>query len=124
MNPRRIAMGACWIGAVFFVAIGLWAFLDPKSFYDNLAEWPPYNRHLFHDVGAFQLGLGVAFLAGIARRSGIAVALWGGSTAATIHAISHFIDADRGGRDSDPWLLTGFALLLVIGLIASERKRT
>jgi hypothetical protein len=122
MDRRRIALGCAWIGALFFLITGAWSFLAPHSFFDTLAMWRPYNRHLFHDVGAFNMGIGAALLAGIAGRSGLAVGLWGGTVGATLHAISHWVDADHGGRATDPALLTVFAVVLVVGLIAGEAR--
>src|SRR5215212_9317849 len=44
------------IGGLFMLALGIWAFFAPASFADFIAF--PYNRHLLHDVGAFQIGIG------------------------------------------------------------------
>ena len=49
---------AVFISGLFMLALGIWAFFAPASFADFAAF--PYNRHLLHDVGAFQIGLGVA----------------------------------------------------------------
>jgi hypothetical protein len=71
--------------------------LAPHLFSDVIATYPPYNRHLFHDVGAFQLGIAAALAAGIAGRRALAVGLWGGAVGGTAPAASHWIDADLGG---------------------------
>jgi hypothetical protein len=52
------------------LAVGLWALLVPRSFYDDFPlpgrEWVstlgPYNEHLVRDVGALNLALGVLLL--------------------------------------------------------------
>jgi hypothetical protein len=120
MTAKRIALGAAWVGGVFLTVTGIWALVAPHSFYEVLAPYPPYHRHLFHDAGAFQLGIAAALFAGLARRPTLAIGLWGGAVGATLHAVSHWIDADLGGRPSDPWLLSLFAAVLVVGLIATE----
>ena len=119
----RVAMVSAWVGAAFGVIAGAWAFLAPDSFYEVVATYPPFNRHLFHDLGAFQLGIAAALLAALARRTALAVGLWGGAVGATLHAVSHWIDAELGGRASDPWLLTLFALVLVAGLMTVEVRK-
>ena len=43
-------------GAIFFSLSGAWALVDPSSFYDQVAPWPPYNEHLVHDAGVFSSG--------------------------------------------------------------------
>ncbi len=79
--------------------------LAPDPFFDVVARFPPYNEHLFHDLGAFHLGIAAALVAGLAGRPGLGVALWAGTVGASAHAISHRVDADLGGRDSDrAWL--------------------
>ncbi len=123
MSAPRVALTAAWIGAAFSVVTGSWPFLAPESFYEVVATYPPFNRHLFHDLGAFQLGIAAALVAGLARRTAIAVGLWGGAVGATFHAVSHWIDAGLGGRSTDPWLLSLLALVLVAGLIAAEVRR-
>ncbi|HEX2267714.1 MAG TPA: hypothetical protein VHI97_05875 [Actinomycetota bacterium] len=123
MSARRLVLVSAWVGVAFGVLAGAWAFLAPDSFYEVVAPYPPFNRHLFHDLGAFQLGIAAALVAGLVRRPAIAVGLWGGAVGATLHAVSHWIDADLGGRASDPWLLSLLALVLVAGLIATEVRR-
>jgi hypothetical protein len=122
-KARRFGLLCGWIGAVMFALGGAWAFVAPHSFFDVAAPYTPYNRHLFHDVGAFQLGIAAALGAGIAGRGGLAVGLWGGAVGATVHAASHWLDADLGGHSTDPALLTVLAAILVAGLVATESRR-
>jgi hypothetical protein len=111
-----IAVGAAVLGALVFLVPGIWAFFWPVSFYDNIATFPPYNRHLFHDLGAFQLGVGAALLAAIVWTDALFVALLGGAVGMVMHAISHFLDHGLGGRDSDAWVLSVVAVVVLIGL--------
>jgi NAD(P)H-binding len=62
----RLAVTAAWVGALLFTLGGVWALFAPHLFFAVIATYPPYNRHLFHDVGAFQLGIAAALAAGIA----------------------------------------------------------
>ena len=48
------------IRGLFMLAFGIWAFFAPVSFADFVAF--PYNGHLLHDVGAFQIGIGATVL--------------------------------------------------------------
>ena len=114
--PRLVAV----VAGLSFIALGLWAFFDPRSFYERLATYPPYNRHLFHDIGAFQLGIGAALLLALKWRDALFVALAGAGVGSAVHAISHWWDRDLGGRSSDPWALS---LLAVIVLWAASERR-
>lgn len=66
------------VGVAPFLVGGVWAFLWPHSFYESVATFPPFNLHLFHDVGAFQLGIAAAMIGGLIWRDALAVGLFGG----------------------------------------------
>jgi hypothetical protein len=85
-----------------------------------VATYPPYNRHLLHDIGAFQLGLAAALLAGIVGRRGLAVALWGGTVGATAHAVSVWMD---DGPFTNRILVTAVAVVVAAGLVAAETRQ-
>jgi hypothetical protein len=115
---HRLVTAAVLLGVVIFGVPGVWAFGWPRSFYDTIATYPPYNLHLFHDAGAFQLGVAAALAAALVWRDALTVALFGGTVGCGIHAISHFVDQDLGGRASDPWVLTVVTVVLAAGLAA------
>lgn len=102
---------------------GAWPFFFPRSFFDNVATYPPFNEHLFHDLGAFLMGLGVALLAAAKWRDGLTVALVANAAAALLHAIAHIQDRDLGGKASDPWVLSGVALAFVVPAVRRIRWR-
>ena len=52
--PRVVA----WIGGISFAALGAWALIVPRSFFDAVARFEPYNQHFLQDIGAFQIGAG------------------------------------------------------------------
>lgn len=118
----RIARVAAWLGGAFFVLTGAWAFAAPRSFFDTVATYPPYNEHLFHDLGAFALGVAAALVAGALRVPGLATGLLGGAVAATLHALAHWLDRDLGGRASDPPLLTLLAAVVLLGAVVAMRR--
>jgi hypothetical protein len=110
----RPTISTAAIGGVVLAASGIWALAAPHSFYDVIATFPPYNRHLIHDAGAFLAGLGAAFLVGLKARRAITVALVGNAVAAVLHEVSHIVDRDLGGKASDPWVLGAVAVLFVV----------
>ncbi len=111
------------LGAAFFLVTGAWAFLAPGSFYDVVAPWPPYNRHFLHDVGAFSIGLGASLLLALAARDALLVALAGVGLASALHALSHLVDRDLGGRSSDPVNLAVLAAVIILGAVLRARSR-
>ena len=110
------------IAAVFFLVTGAWSFVDPESFFRIVARFPPYNRHLFHDLGAFKLGIGVTLVAAWRLRDSLPVALLGAATAAALHAVSHFMDRSLGGRPTDPYTLLLFAVVVAAGAARLKRR--
>ena len=111
------------LAALNFLVLGAWTFLAPRSFYDTLATFEPYNLHLLHDLGAFQLAIGASLLAALLWSDGLTVALTGATVGAVVHDVSHFMDRDLGGRSSDPWALGLLAVLLLVALALRIRAR-
>jgi hypothetical protein len=90
---------------------GLWAFFAPESFAVFVAF--PFNLHLLHDAGAFQLGISAALLLALLWADGVMVALGAFVVGSAFHFVAHVIDGHLGGHSYDVPLL---ALLLIIGL--------
>jgi hypothetical protein len=99
--------------AASMLGLGAWAFLGPESF-ARFIDFAPYNEHLIHDAGAFQLGIGVTVLLAL-WSDGLLVALTGFAVASGLHAVSHLIDRHLGGHDSDA---PSLGLLTVAALVA------
>ncbi len=118
---KGLTAAAMVVGAAFFVVTGAWAFVAPHSFFVTVAHYPPYNRHLFHDVGALSLGIGAGLALALTRLRGVVVGLGGAAVAAVLHAVSHWMDRSQGGRTSDPWLLSLFGVVLVAGTLVAWR---
>lgn len=90
--------------------------IDPRSFFEAVATFEPYNQHFLQDIGAFQIGLGaVLLLAGLsASPDGLTVALVGVGVAAALHAASHVVGRELGGtpeRDIPVFATMAVALL-------------
>lgn len=124
MTTDRFARAVGAVALVFWMGSGVWAFLAPKSFYDNLAEYPPYNEHLFHDIGAFSIGIGSFVVLAWLGWTALQVALGGVAVASVLHAVAHIMDAGEGGKDSDPINLSVFGLLTIAAAIAARRRPT
>jgi uncharacterized membrane protein len=115
----RTARVVAAVAGLLLVATGLWAFTAPRSFFEVVATYPPFNQHLLHDIGAFNLGLGAALLLALAWADGLLVALGGVGVGATAHALAHWLDRELGGSPTDPWYLSAFAVVL---LVAAARR--
>jgi hypothetical protein len=103
---------AVLMGGIVSLAAGLWAFFAPESFAAFVAF--PYNRHLLHDIGAFEIGIGATMLFALLWADSILVVLAGYVVGTGFHLISHVIDREIGGHSSDVPIQ---ALLLLVGLV-------
>ena len=110
------------VAGLTFTVFGLWAFLDARSFYEQLATFPPFNRHLLHDVGAFQIGIGSILLFASFWANSLAAALGGAAIGAVFHFAAHVWDRNVGGKDSDPAVFGVVALVLIVGAVAEGRR--
>ena len=115
--PRRIARVIAILVGLIYLILGVWAFGLPESFAAVIAPFPPYNEHYLHDLGAFQIGIGVGVIAGAvtARTDGLRVGLLGAAAASAAHTASHVLDRDLGGHALDPYSVGSLALLVIAG---------
>ncbi|MFI9561561.1 hypothetical protein [Nonomuraea endophytica] len=121
-----IARRQPWVVALTLIcsasmlAPGLWAFFAPESFI-AFVSYHPYNEHLTHDAGAFQIGIGAALIFALIWRDGLVAALAGFSVAAGLHTLSHYIDRHLGGHSGDVPMLGLFALLALLAVYLRVR---
>jgi hypothetical protein len=117
VRAERIARGTAAAVGVALCGLGVWAFLAPRSFFDTLAVFDPFNAHFVRDIGAFQLGLGAVLLLALLWRDALLVALTGVGLGMAVHTVSHVVDRHAGG---DPTVdIPTFALLTVVLLGAA-----
>lgn len=108
---RWTRLFALVVGATF-AAQGLWAFLSPRSFYDVLATFEPYNAHFLRDIGAGMVGVGTAGVVAALHPRALVAGLAGLTAFQVVHVLAHVIDRDRGGN---PGLdIPMFAILAVL----------
>ena len=107
-------MAAVTIGGLFMLVLGIWAFFAPASFADLVAF--PYNRHLLHDVGAFQIGIGTTMLLALMWKDGVMVVLAGYVVGSGFHLLSHIIDRHIGGHSYDALVLGVMVSLGLAGM--------
>src|SRR5229473_1346005 len=99
------------IVGLFYTVTGAWSYLLPANFYSTVADFAPYNVHLLHDVGAFQVGMGLVLLAAAATGQGLAPALFGVLIGSLLHLFGHNTDIRLGGHPT-----TDIPVLSAIGV--------
>lgn len=119
-------LGQLYVAAILtlagasMLAAGIWAGVAPHSF-ARFVKFP-YHEHFLHDLGAFQVGIGVTLLLALVWRDAATVALAGFLVANSLHAVSHAVDQEVGGRASDPWTIGALSLLVAVALVVRVRQ--
>lgn len=120
MTARGLALAV----GIFYLLGGGWAFLFPTSFYSTVATFSPYNLHLLHDAGAFQVGLGTVLVAASVAGRGLAPAVIGALAGSLLHLIAHLIDISLGGHPAtDLPFLTLIVGALTLALVLDRRTQ-
>ncbi len=107
------------VGAVT-AGIGIWCLIDPNSFADAVGF--DAHRHFLHDVGAFQLGLGVTLLLALVWADALATALAGFVAANTVHTVNHVVDLNVGGSVAQAWVLGVVSVALALAFVLRLRQ--
>ncbi|HUR49779.1 MAG TPA: hypothetical protein VMY88_09690 [Acidimicrobiales bacterium] len=118
----RFARAAAALVAVFWAGSGLWAFLAPRSFFDRLATFAPYNEHLLHDIGALSIGLGAVIGFALARMPALRAALLGVGVGSAFHVAAHLLDYDQKPNPMDIVGLSLVTLLTFAAAFAFDRS--
>src|SRR6185312_11451640 len=92
--------------------IGVWCLIDPRSFAEAVGF--PAHEHFVHDLGAFQVGLGIMLLLALIWSDALATVLAGYIVANTVHTVNHIVDLDLGGSALQAWLLGAASVALII----------
>jgi PPOX class probable F420-dependent enzyme len=101
-------------------AIGIWCLVDPRSFAELVRF--PVHQHFLHDVGAFQLGIGVGLLLSLIWADALATTLAGFIVADAVHTINHLVDLDLGGSVAQVWLLGVMSVALIAAFVIRLRQ--
>ena len=101
------------------LALGLWMAVSPRSFFDAIGPFGPYNDHYVRDLATWYLAFGAALAVAVRRPSwrapllGLAVVQFG------LHTVNHLIDigdADPGWVGVFDAVTLGLTTLLLAGL--------
>lgn len=108
---------------LFYVVTGAWSFLFPANFYSAVASFSPYNLHLLHDAGAFQIGLGAVLVTAALSGKGLVPALVGVLAGSVLHLAAHLLDIRLGGHPTtDLPILTLIVVVLAMALYVELRR--
>lgn len=120
MSKTTIARAAIFVSGMFYTLSGMGLMFAPEWFFQNIGNYPPFNRHYAGDTGAFTLALGLALL-WAARDSHLAQhrSLIGYTLLASLlHAANHAYDDVLAQQTLVTALLTTGPLFVFVALLA------
>jgi hypothetical protein len=97
-RPERLAPALLGVLGVAEVLLGLWMAIAPRSFFDTLGAFGPYNEHYVRDAATFTLALGIVALLAVRRPSWWPAALALGAAQFALHAVNHIVDAGKADK--------------------------
>jgi hypothetical protein len=110
------------IGA-FYMVTGGWSFMAPLGFFSAVANFAPANIHLLHDLGAFQIGLGLALIVPVILGAPLRTSLIAVLGASIVHVGAHIEDVNLGGHPyTDLPALTLICAALAVALVVELRE--
>lgn len=95
LRPLIAALGAYHLG------LGVLMVLAPRTFYDEIAAFPPYNDHFIRDISTFYLAMGAVLLVAAVRRAWQVPLLVLALVQYALHVVNHAWDVS----DTEPgWM--------------------
>ena len=128
MSSPSLSSAAVAALAASSLALGAWQALAPRSFYDAIGPFGPFNAHGLRDYATWSLAYGVVLVLALRRPAWVAPLLALGVAQAGLHTLNHVLDAGEadprwvGVFDAVALGVTVVALGLVLQLVTRERK--
>ena len=133
-STRRVRAGLAYL-TVSFLAVGLWATLDSRGFYDGFPgggrHWVegdgPYNAHLVSDAGAGFFAVGVVLLLAVVwmERRVVQAALVAGCVHGGLHLLFHLRHPSDAIGDADRLISNGalaFGVAVAVALLVTVSR--
>jgi hypothetical protein len=123
---QRVGQIGIVINGLSFALVGLVLIVTPQWFYQNIGDFPPFNRHYSGDLGTYSLPIGIALLVAAREplKNKLIVAMAFG--VGLLHMFNHVFDAILIGGSITYWLsdigpLAFFEILLGVALLPDAK---
>jgi hypothetical protein len=127
MNARLVrafVVATLLAAALSHTITGLTMLFAPNWFFENIGNFPPFNRHYLGDLGSFQLALGLALLWAVRNPARHWLLIGAAALGNLLHALNHLYDDLNVGSapSGQTALLFAFALALIAVYYANRRQ--
>lgn len=125
MSNKQITQMLVGLMGVLNTIIALLILFAPVWFFENVGDFPPFNRHYMGDAGTFLLAIGIGLMAAARDPIKHKLTVVVGILASALHTINHLYDAVIGGEGVMHWItdlgpLVLFVVLLVVAYARME----
>jgi hypothetical protein len=103
LRPLLLALG------LYHLALGAFMVIAPRTFYEEVAAYAPYNDHFIRDISTFYLALGALLVVAAARRAWQVPLLVLALVQYALHVLNHIWDVS----DTEPGWLGPFNLVVL-----------
>lgn len=117
---RRYITAVTALAGMFVIIAGVWSLLAPRSFADAVSF--EFHEHFLHDIGAFQIGIGVTLFLALIWSDALITALAGFFVANSVHAVVHVVDLPLGGAAWQAWALAAMSVLIALAFVFRLRE--
>ena len=121
---RAVPAGVAALAA-YELVLGLWMLVAPRSFYDAVGPFGPYNSHYVRDTSTWQLAFGVALAVAVRQASWRVPLLTFAVVQFALHAVNHVVDAgeaDPGWVGVFDAVSLSLATVVLVVLLAAARR--
>ncbi len=111
-----LAQAIILVAGLLYMLSGILLLAQPEWFFDNIGNFPPFNRHYMGDLGSFLLPLGGGLLIASQNPSRHRLLISIGVFGSFFHAFNHWYDVLNGELAATAWFVDTLPLL-VFGLL-------
>src|SRR5215210_6347038 len=125
LPPARVVPAGVAALAAGQLGLGLWMLVGPRSFYDALGPFGPFNEHYVLDVCTWYLALGIALAVAVRLASWRVPLLVFATVQYALHTLNHVVDAgeaDPGWVGVFDAVSLGVTALLLAGLLLAAHQ--
>lgn len=122
MRFDRLQAARCisLIVGVITVLTGLALIFAPQWFYENIGNFPPFNRHYEGDLGVLTLALGVGLVVAFRDAARYRLVIGVAALGNTLHVLNHAYDSIQEAAPLGHWItVDGPIWLVAAALIAA-----
>ncbi|MFN8371733.1 MAG: hypothetical protein U0694_02495 [Anaerolineae bacterium] len=115
MNRLTWIRGIVATGGIMYVLTALPMLFAPQWFYDNIGNFPPFNRHFIGDLGTFTLPYGIMLLLALRTPARHHLVIGSAALASLFHVLDHLYE--HGATGQGAWWQTISLLVYAVALL-------